>query len=97
MTVQVSDALPGVRALIDHEAVATLGETKFLGDLSRCMKKVPQDLHVGGGRVVNAADVLLGNHQRVHRGDGPNVFERNDVFVLEDDLRGGGPRDDVAK
>jgi hypothetical protein len=97
VAVQMRNTLSGVHALIHDEAVAPLGETEFLRDLSHRIEKMAEFLCVGGSRVMDAVNVPLGDDERVHGRDRSNVFEREHLVVLEDDLRRRGPCDDVAK
>jgi hypothetical protein len=94
---QVGDALPGVGALVYHQAISPFGQTQLLGDVPRGQHQLAKYENIVGGRVVCACEVLLGDDECVNGRDGMDVFECNDVVVLEHDLRGGGSRDDIAE
>ena len=94
---QVIDALPRVRALVDDDAVARLTEPEILCHLPRGEHHVPERRCVFHSRVANAGDVLLRDHEHVRRRDGAKVLKGERVLVLEHDLRGDLATHDFAK
>ena len=94
---QVKDALPRIRALVDDDAVARLAEPEVLGDLACREHDVSEHRRIVWRRVANAHDVLLRDDEDVSRRHRSEIFERERVLVLEDDLRRDLARDDFAK
>ena len=94
---QVKDTLPGVGPLVDDEAISGRSQPELFSDPPRCDDHPAEKHRVGLYGSVYAIDVLFRNDERVHRRDGSDVAERNEVLVLEEDLRRSLASRDVAK
>jgi hypothetical protein len=94
---QVEDALSSVRSLVDHHAVALWKQSGILGDLSPGKEQLTERTLVALRRVMDSGQVLPRNDEYVGRRLGIYVLERENVVVLEDDLRGDFLFDDLAE
>ncbi len=94
---QVKYALPRVGSLVRDDAIPRLADTEQLADFARCEHQLAEQRRILRLRVAHPDDVPLRDHERVRWRAGVNVFEREDVLVLEDDLGRNFARDDFAK
>src|SRR6202162_403648 len=96
MQVKMKDGLARARAHVKHGA-ATAGDVALLRQLGGNKLQPPQQRGVGGLRIGERGNVLARANQDVHRGLRLNVFERENLVVLMDQLRGNLLRADTAK
>jgi hypothetical protein len=94
---QVKHALQGIRPVVCGHTVAGLGESRMNGDLG------DEDRHLGAfllGEATslgNRSDMALRNNQKMDRGLGIGIRERQESVPSMDDLGRGLTRDDPAK
>ena len=81
MEVQVRHRLARVLAAVGDNAVSVF-DTGLFGKLPNLCENVGDNLAVLGIDRIDTLDVLLWNHQKVHRRDGRNVVERQNLVVL---------------
>ena len=94
---EVEDGLASVFAVVHHEAVAFFPEAHLLGDLARGEHDLAEDRSVLARGIADTCKMHLGYDERVHRRDGMNVPEPDDVLVFEDDVGGDLAGDDFAE
>src|SRR5438093_2801436 len=95
MHMEVEDRLAALPAGVRHHPVASFGNPFFLCHTGRRLQKTPQEGPIA--RVVQAADMPLGNHQHMDRRLRVDVLEREHLVVLQDDLGRNLPGADLAK
>jgi hypothetical protein len=90
-------ALTGIGALVHDEAVSAGREAELFGHVPRGEDELAEQLGVLRRRLVHAGDVALWDDEYMYGSHGPNVFEREHVAFVENDLRGCLTAGDVAE
>jgi len=94
--VKVEDGLAGTRADVIHGPVSVL-DAALVRNFRRDEVRVADDLRVFRRSFLDADDVFLGNNEQVRGRLRANVFDREDMVVFVDLLRGDLPGEDVAE
>src|SRR5690349_19537365 len=93
---QVKDALPRVRARIDHDPEAALRDSLVAGELTRRHKNLADDRAVFRFNIENTRDMFARNDEKMNRRLGIDVPEDHHVIVLIDDVGFDFSADDTA-
>lgn len=86
---QVKDHLPGVRTGIDNQPVTGLVNPLLPGKLASDRKQPTDQQLVSFGQVVDRGNMPVGDHQDMCTGNGMDIPEGRDLFVLVKNLAGG--------
>lgn len=91
------NGLAALGAGVDRAAVSSGGDAFLLGELGGDQEQVAQELFVPGFGGLQSLQVLLGDDQDMGGGLGVDVSEGQALLILEDDIGGDLPADDLAK
>lgn len=97
MEMKMKHALASILTGVDNDAVARAGNPLQFRDLIADQQQAPEQSYI---RVLQFGDrgyMFPGNDERVRRGLGIDIVERDDHVVLIDERRRNGPRDDFTK
>src|SRR5947209_1604493 len=95
--VDVQHALPGQRAVVDHET-ESLVESFAFGDLIRCLEEVDEPRRIAlRVELVDARNVRARNDLHVRRRLWIDVSKRDDALVFVDDVRRDVSGNDLAE
>ena len=83
----MKDALAGVGAGVDDDTKTALGDALFARQLRRGLKDLTDQRAILIANIGYPGQVFARNEQNMHRRPGRNVFERDDIFVLKNNLR----------
>ena len=88
MKVQVKDTLPGVRANVGQETIATLIYAYFMGQLRCSHEDFGEYRSILECQLRDGGNVTAGNYQNVVWRLRVDILKRHDVLVLIDDFTG---------
>jgi len=89
--------LPAVRADVDDDAEAAVGQAKSPGDVGRRLEELAEQQRVIRGRVKEIGEGPLGDDQDVGGCLWRHVAEGQNVVILVDDIGGDLAPDDLAE
>ena len=94
---EVKDGLPRAFTVVDDNAVAAVGDSKFAADFVGYQQEMAEDLLVFGSRIHEARDRTLGNHQEVHRCLGRSIGKGQTRLILVQHRHGEFATQDARK
>ncbi len=88
MDMEVGDGLPAIRAIVDDDSEAALFDARFSRDFLNREEKLAEQVFFN---IRNQGDTVIAffwNHEHMHGSLGSDVFECQDLIVLEEDFCG---------
>ena len=94
---QMKDALPGIGAGVDHDAITAVGDSLLARQPRRDLKDLADQRAGMLGAVRHADQMLARNNQNMHRRLGRDVLERDYGIVLINQIGLNLALDNAAK
>jgi hypothetical protein len=86
VAMEVRDRFPGVRPVVEDEAVTRFFQAEVPGDLGGFEEEMAEEGLVFGAGSGDAGDWFAGDDEEMDGGAGMNIMEGDDLFVLVGDF-----------